>query len=139
MKGKSILLVEDDDLDVICVERSLKKIGGNHKLHIAYNGIEALYLLREGKINPMPDIIILDLYMPVMNGIDFLKNLRKDKKFDTIKIFVMTISTEEKERSTALDLGVSDYYIKPLNFSDNNKRSASMDSFMHFYISKMLN
>lgn len=141
MESKSILLIEDDNLDIISVNRSLIKIGGNHKLFTAYNGIEALAMLRgeDGTImDPFPEIILLDLNMPMMNGLEFLKELRKDKKFDSIKIFVMTTSNEEKDRIATKDLGVAGYYIKPLNFTDNLKRNSSMDSFMQFYISKIL-
>lgn len=141
MESKSILLIEDDNLDIISVNRSLIKIGGNHKLFTAYNGIEALAMLRgeDGTMmNPFPEIILLDLNMPMMNGLEFLKELRKDKKFDSIKIFVMTTSNEEKDRIATKELGVAGYYIKPLNFTDNLKRNSSMDSFMQFYISKIL-
>jgi CheY-like chemotaxis protein len=141
MESKSILLIEDDNLDIISVNRSLIKIGGNHKLFTAYNGIEALAMLRgeDGTImDPFPEIILLDLNMPMMNGIEFLRELRKDKKYDSIKIFVMTTSNEEKDRIATADLGVAGYYIKPLNFTDNSKRNSSMDSFMQFYISKIL-
>lgn len=141
MDGKSILLIEDDELDVISVQRSLKKIGGTHRLYTAYNGVEALSVLRgksDVKMDELPDIILLDINMPKMNGIEFLQELRRDKKFDTVKIFVMTTSNEEKDRVATKDLGVSGYYIKPLNFNDNNKSYSSMDSFMQFYISQIL-
>ena len=141
LESKSILLIEDDELDVISVQRSMKKIGGEHKLYTAYNGIEALSILKgEGEMNgaDLPDIILLDINMPRMNGIEFLQELRKHNEFDGIKIFVMTTSNEEKDRLTTQGLGVSGYYIKPLNFNDNNKSYSSMDSFMQFYISQIL-
>jgi len=141
MRNKSILLIEDDELDVISVQRSLNKIGGDHRLFTAYNGIEALSILKgEGEMdkNELPDIILLDINMPKMNGIEFLQELRKNKKFDNIRIFVMTTSNEENDRVATEKLGVSGYYIKPLNFNDNNKSYSSMDSFMQFYISQIL-
>jgi CheY-like chemotaxis protein len=141
MKNKSILLIEDDELDVISVQRSMKKIGGEHRLFTAYNGIEALSILKgEGEMNEneLPDIILLDINMPKMNGIEFLQELRKNKKFDNIKIFVMTTSNEENDRTATENLGISGYYIKPLNFNDNNKSYSSMDSFMQFYISQII-
>lgn len=141
MDSKSILLIEDDELDVISVQRSLKKIGGTHRLYTAYNGVEALSVLRgksDVKMDELPDIILLDINMPKMNGIEFLQELRRDRKFDNVKIFVMTTSNEEKDRVATTALGVSGYYIKPLNFNDNNKSYSSMDSFMQFYISQIL-
>jgi len=138
--NKSILLVEDDELDVISVQRSLKKIDHTITLHTAFNGVEALSLLRgEGESAGLfPDIILLDLNMPVMNGIEFLEELRKDKKFDPIKIFVMTTSNDEKDRRMTEALHVNGYLIKPLNFNENTKRNASMEYFMHFQILKIL-
>lgn len=140
METKSILLIEDDELDVISVERSLSKINMNTKLHTAYNGIEAISMLRgEGKLSRLPDIILLDLNMPKMNGLEFLTELRKDKRFDSIKVYVMTTSNEEQDRVTTEKLNISGYIIKPLNFDQNTKRNASMDYFMHFQILKILN
>jgi CheY-like chemotaxis protein len=140
MEAKSILLVEDDELDVISVQRSLNKIDMDIQLHTAYNGIEALSMLKgeDTKKIPLPDIIILDLNMPKMNGIEFLKELRKDPILKNIKVFVMTTSNEEHDRIKTNDLGVSGYIIKPLNFDQNTKRNSSMDSFMHFQILKII-
>lgn len=139
MEAKSILLVEDDELDVISVDRSLKKINLEIELHTAYNGIEALSMLKgEQRLDPLPDIILLDLNMPKMNGLEFLSELRKDKEFDGIKVFVMTTSNEEQDRVATEKLGISGYIIKPLNFDGNTKRNSSMDYFMHFQIVKIL-
>lgn len=139
MLTKSILLVEDDELDVISVERSLNKINLDIELHTAYNGIEAISMLKgERKLDRLPDIILLDLNMPKMNGMEFLTELRKDKSFNAIKVFVMTTSNEEQDRVATEKLGISGYIIKPLNFDQNTKRNASMDYFMHFQIVKIL-
>ena len=131
-KVANILLVEDDSLDIINVERALKKIGINHKLYIARNGIEALSLLRgEGveKIDPAPSIIMLDINMPKMDGFEFLINLRNDEALKNIKVFIMTTSSQEVDKSKAKKLGVSGYIIKPLNY---NNTSSSIDSFNLF-------
>lgn len=141
MTPKSILLVEDDELDVISVERSLKKINLNIKLYTAYNGIEALSILKgeaNEKLESLPDIILLDLNMPKMNGLEFLKELRKDEKYQGVKVFIMTTSNDDKDRHITQDLGVSGYILKPMNFNDNSKRTSSMDYFMHFQIVKIL-
>lgn len=141
LTGKSILLIEDDELDVISVQRSLKKIDMDIQLHTAYNGLEAMALLKgedKDKDPLLPDIILLDLNMPRMNGLEFLSEIRKDKKFNSIKVFVMTTSNDEKDRKTTEELGVAGYIIKPLNFNENTKRNSSMDYFMHFQIMKIL-
>ena len=78
MKRNSILLIEDDELEIISVQHSLKKFGDEYELHVAYNGKEALTLLTETGSTLIPDVILLDLNMPKMNGIEFLRILRND-------------------------------------------------------------
>jgi len=140
MKKNVILLVEDDELDVISVQRSLKKLDQEYELHNAYNGVEALELLRgrKGHDGINPDVILLDLNMPKMNGIEFLKELRKDERLKDVKVFIMTTSGEESDRKEADQLGISGYLIKPLNFTDNRKRTDSLDAFFQFHIRKIL-
>lgn len=140
LSGKSILLIEDDELDVISVQRSLSKIDLNIRLYTAYNGVEALSLLKEKCDNgeELPEIILLDLNMPRMNGIEFLQEMRKDKKLDKVKVYVMTTSNDDKDRRETEKLGISGYIIKPLNFNENTKKSSSMENFMHFQIIKIL-
>ncbi|SDL92447.1 Response regulator receiver domain-containing protein [Catalinimonas alkaloidigena] len=128
----NILLVEDDYLDVMDVERNLKKINVLHKLYVARNGEEALAMLRGGgaeTIDPLPSLIMLDINMPKMNGIEFLQELRQDPALKHIKVFIMTTSDHEEDRSAAQELGISGYIVKPLKFS--NKFSAT-DSFNLF-------
>jgi len=140
MNKKRILLVEDDELDIISVERSLKKLDLAYELLTAYNGIEALEMLRGRGSQPteLPSLILLDMNMPKMNGLEFLKILREDNALKHIKVFVMTTSGEEQDRKAMEKLGVSGYLIKPLNFNNNNKRSDSMDAFVQFHIGKIL-
>lgn len=138
MKKPTILLIEDDELDVISVERSLKKLESEYVLHTAYNGIEALKILRDPELALIPDVILLDINMPRMNGIEFLKVLREDKNLKDLKVFIMTTSSEEMDRSEAEKLGIAGYIIKPLNYNDNTKRSDSMDAFVQFHLRKIL-
>lgn len=138
MKKATILLIEDDELDIISVERSLKKVNNDYILHTAYNGIEALKMLRDTAQVLIPDVILLDINMPKMNGIEFLKVLRADAILKDIKVFIMTTSSENSDRSDAEELGISGYILKPLNYTDNNKRSDSMDAFVQFHLRKIL-
>jgi len=139
MEIKNILLVEDDELDVISVERSLKKLDHPYELETTYNGIEALEVLNQAKQQkrPLPDVILLDLNMPKMNGIEFLKELRKDENLKNIQVFVMTTSGDESDRKITEQLGVSGYLIKPLNFNNNDKRTDSLDGFFQFHLRKI--
>ncbi|HEY0895255.1 MAG TPA: response regulator, partial [Sphingobacteriaceae bacterium] len=89
------------------------------------------------RLDPLPDVILLDLNMPKMNGIEFLTHLRSDERLKDIKVFVMTTSGEEVDRRTAEKLGISGYLIKPLNFNNNSKRTDSMDGFVQFHMRKI--
>jgi CheY-like chemotaxis protein len=135
---KNILLIEDDELDVISVERTLKKLDIEYFIYTAYNGIAALALLNDIENPVFPHVILLDLNMPKMNGIEFLRILRKNDKFNDVKIFVMTTSSETTDREMTDQLGVSGYIIKPLSYSNNTKRADSMDAFVQFHLRKIL-
>lgn len=126
-------------MDVISVERSLKKLNEEYELQTAFNGIEALEILNQksNELGVLPDVILLDLNMPKMNGLEFLQTMRKDERFKNIKVFVMTTSGEEADRKSSEELGISGYLIKPLNFNNNSKRTDSMDGFFQFHIRKI--
>jgi CheY-like chemotaxis protein len=138
MKNNIILLIEDDELDVISVKRTLKKLDVEYTLYTAYNGKDALALLNEPSTPVIPDVILLDLNMPKMNGLEFLKIVRADERWKNIKVFIMTTSAESTDRVVTDQLGISGYIIKPLSYTDNTKRSDSMDSFVQFHLRKIL-
>nr|WP_182511557.1 response regulator [Rufibacter quisquiliarum] len=132
----SILLVEDDYLDAISVERELRKIKVMVPLHKAKNGREALAMLRGEpgipKLNPLPTIILLDINMPKMNGIEFLEEIRRDPFLAHLNVFIMTTSSEDSDRHAAQSLRVSGYIVKPLTFDTFNDGASSLDSFSLF-------
>ena len=138
MEKNIILLVEDDELDIISVQRCLKKLDTKHVLYIAYNGKEALDMLKRPNHSIKPNVILLDLNMPKMNGIEFLKAIRNDNLLKNIDVFIMTTSAEINDRNTVEQLGVSGYIIKPLNYTDNNKKTDTMDAFVQFHLRKIL-
>ncbi len=127
----NILLVEDDAVDVMNVQRAFKKNHINNKLHIAGNGLEALSLLRGNdkneKIVPKPKIILLDLNMPKMNGIEFLQELRNDPEFESISVFVLTTSGDERDIIAAYKLNVAGYILKPVALDNFVKALATLD------------
>jgi CheY-like chemotaxis protein len=139
MEKKSILLVEDDELDVISFKRSLKKLEIECDLFVAHNGKEALQILMDSQAALKPDLVLLDLNMPKMGGIEFLSALRNDKRFDGLNVFIMTTSSETEDRRMTEELGISGYIIKPLSYIDNSRRPDSMDSFLQFHLRKILN
>jgi CheY-like chemotaxis protein len=118
----NILLVEDDEVDIMTVQRAFKKGNITNPLYLAGNGIEALALLR-GKpgepalIPPERRLILLDLNMPKMNGLEFLRELRSDPTIRHIPVVVVTTSNEERDRVEAYHLNVAGYILKPVTFS----------------------
>lgn len=129
----SILLVEDDYLDIMNVERELKKLNVNLPLYVARNGREALNMLRgEGgasKISPLPSVVLLDINMPKMNGIEFLDAVRKDPELSSLNVFVTTTSNEESDRLAAQNLKATGYIVKPLSFDKFGGSDSTLDSF----------
>ena len=118
----NILLVEDDEVDVMTVQRAFKKGQIDNPLYLAGNGLEALALLRDspGKpslIPPERRLILLDLNMPKMNGLEFLHELRTDPALKHIPVVVLTTSNEERDRVQAYDFNVAGYMLKPVTFS----------------------
>ena len=111
-----ILLVEDDEIDIMNVKRAFKKNEIENELLITNNGIEALELLRNPSTKIIPRIILLDINMPKMNGLEFLKELRADEKLKSLSVFVMTTSNEDSDKIDAYDYNVAGYILKPLSF-----------------------
>lgn len=120
-KKTSLLLVDDDEVDVMTVKRAFKKNNITNPLYIANNGLEALEMLR-GKEMPklltgQRRLILLDLNMPKMSGIEFLRELRADPEFKALPVIVLTTSNEEQDKVEAYNLNVAGYIIKPVTFA----------------------
>jgi CheY-like chemotaxis protein len=113
---KPILLVEDDRVDVMTVKRALKELDISTPLKVTRNGEEALAYLREAT-NHKPSIILLDLNMPKMNGIEFLTIVKQDPALRRIPVVVLTTSKEEQDRVASFDLSVAGYMIKPVDYT----------------------
>ncbi|MFB8793967.1 MAG: response regulator [Microcoleus sp.] len=118
-----ILLVEDDEVDVMNLRRAFKKNNIVNPIYLAGNGLEALAILRgEAKIEPaMPQarrLVLLDLNMPKMNGIEFLRKLRMDEKLRSLPVIVLTTSNEDRDKVEAYNLNVAGYILKPVTFSN---------------------
>ncbi|MCU0606848.1 MAG: response regulator [Candidatus Edwardsbacteria bacterium] len=117
-----ILLVEDDKVDVMTVQRAFKRNNIINPLHVVANGQEALdYLHNAGACAdqaacPTPGIILMDINMPVMNGIECLKALKADERLKKIPVIMLTTSKEECDRVESFRLSVAGYIIKPVEF-----------------------
>lgn len=115
--AKTILLVEDDEIDIKSVKRAFADLKITNPLAIKNNGEEALEYLKKGK-KGSPGLILLDLKMPRMNGLEFLKIVKNVDKLRIIPIIVLTTSNEDKDKTESFNLGVSGYMIKPVNYRD---------------------
>lgn len=113
--SKPILLVEDDSVDVMIVARALKDLGVTNKLVHKANGEEALEYLRT-EIEPC--VILLDLNMPVMNGVELLKVVKADEVLKRIPVAVLTTSNQEKDVSESFKLGAAEYIVKCIDYEE---------------------
>lgn len=122
MVGKDgILLVEDDRVDVMTVQRALSKHKIGNPLFVARTATDALAMLRgEGaeQIELTPALILLDLNLPRMSGIDFLRELRNDAALRDLSVIVLTSSNEPNDRAAAFQYEVEDYIVKPHSFDE---------------------
>ena len=117
-KTVHILHIEDDEVDAMVMKRALKKTDLDFTYEHAKNGIEALDLLRgtngQEKLSTRPSVILLDLNMPQMNGHEFLQELRNDSDLKSISVYVMSTSSDDKDRLEAFGQNVAGYIVKPL-------------------------
>jgi len=124
-----ILLVDDDEVDVMNVQRAFQKNRLTNPIHIATNGIEALAKLRDGSIAGVRLLVLLDLNMPRMNGIEFLRALRADAALVTTSVVVLTTSNEDRDKVEAYRLNVAGYLLKPVQFNDFVEVMAALNKY----------
>ncbi len=123
MKTKIILLVEDNPDDVQLTLRALKKNNIMNEIIVAQDGVEALeYLFGTGKfsgrdMSVMPQMILLDLKMPRMDGLEVLLRIRADERTKLLPVVVLTTSNEDKDRIESYKLGANSYVRKPVDFN----------------------
>ena len=108
-----LLLVEDDDLDVMNVHRALSQAPEIASITVARDGIEALRLLRAGTLALERLVVLLDLRMPRMSGLDLLKELRSDPRLRRVPSVILTTSDDPQDRDAAFCLGAAGYFVKP--------------------------
>ena len=128
-KSLHILLVEDDQIDQMNVKRAFERNKIMNPLYIAENGLEALEMLRDGRVPDERRLILLDLNMPKMNGIEFLKSLRADPELSHTPVVVLTTSNDEEDKVNAYDLNVAGYLLKPVTFSNFVELTAALNKY----------
>jgi len=111
-----ILLIEDDAIEVMKLNRVISSLQLKHQIIEANNGEEALDILK--KKDALPDIILLDLNMPKINGIEFLGILKNDETLKYIPTIILTTSNNQKDLLACYKIGVAGYVLKPLKYED---------------------
>lgn len=111
-----ILLIEDDMIEVMKMNRTVSSLKLNHEIVEANDGEEALKILNQK--DSLPDIILLDLNMPKINGIEFLKILKKDENLKYIPTIILTTSNNQKDLLECYKIGIAGYVLKPLKYED---------------------
>lgn len=129
----NILLVEDDELDVMNVQRAFQKNNILNPLFVAENGLEALDVLRglrpDIALPPERRLVLLDLNMPQMGGIEFLQELRADPLLRPLPVIVLTTSSAERDKVEAFNLNVAGYILKPVTVSSFVETMAALNKY----------
>ena len=125
----NILLVEDDEVDVMNVRRAFERNNVSNPLYVAGNGLEALEMLRDGTVPTERRLILLDLNMPKMNGIEFLEELRADPELSSTPVVVLTTSNDDQDKIDAYNLNVAGYLLKPVTFSNFCERMTTLNKY----------
>lgn len=129
----TILHVEDDQVDKMVIERVIKRLKLTNNLLHASNGEEALDVLRgtngKEKLEHLPQVILLDINMPKMNGLEFLKELRSDPSISSISVFVLTTSNDDFDRKEAYEYNVAGYFVKPVDIGQFESTFQTLSDF----------
>ncbi len=128
-KMLNILLVEDDTVDVMNVRRAFKKNNCTNPLWVAGNGLEALEMLRSGAVPRGRRLVLLDLNMPKMNGIEFLRAVRADPELAPLSVVVLTTSNDDRDKVEAFNLNVAGYLLKPVTFTSFVELMAALNKY----------
>ncbi len=114
MRALNILLIEDDTIEAMKFNRTISSLKLKHNVIEAHNGEEALKILQ--KKDELPDVILLDLNMPKINGIEFLNILKKDDALKHIPTVILTTSSNQKDLLECYKIGIAGYVLKPLKY-----------------------
>jgi CheY-like chemotaxis protein len=125
----NILLVEDDEVDVMNVKRAFERNNVSNPLFVAGNGLEALEVLRGNEMPKERRLVLLDLNMPKMNGIEFLQALRADPELAATPVVVLTTSNDDQDKIDAYNLNVAGYLLKPVTFSNFCERMTTLNKY----------
>jgi CheY-like chemotaxis protein len=126
--NKPLMVVEDDQVDVMTIRRALKEIAVVNQIIQLENGEEALTYLRDPK-KEKPCLILLDLNMPIMNGVEFLQAVKGDDHLKRLPVVVLTTSEEQQDKVNSFNLGVAGYMAKPVDYRQFVEVMRSIDRY----------
>jgi CheY-like chemotaxis protein len=114
-RNNLILLVEDDQVDTMTVKRALKDLNIENPLHVAPDGEAALNFLRDPQ-KERPGLLLLDINLPKMNGLEFLRIAKETGEIKLIPVVILTSSNTEQDLLECIELGVAGYVVKPTDY-----------------------
>lgn len=130
-KTKPVLVVEDDQVDLMTIERALRAIEcANPVVHVE-NGEDALRYLHDAG-QQMPCLILLDINMPIMNGLEFLQQVKQDPQLRSFPIVMLTTSEEQEDILNSFNLGAAGYMAKQMDYREFVEVMRSMDRYWSF-------
>lgn len=133
MRNKVILLVEDNADDVELTLRAFEKNHMAHDVVIARDGEEALDMLSGTGLHAgkrmLPELVLLDLNLPLLSGLEFLRRMRADVRIPRIPVVVLTSSQEERDIVSSYDLGANSFVQKPVDFAKFREAARQLDSY----------
>ena len=134
VSNRPILLIDDDDVDVMTIKRALKEIEVSNPVVVCENGEQGLAYLAD-PASERPCIILLDLNMPIMNGIEFLQHAKHNEEIKSIPVIVLTTSEEQQDKVSSFSLGVAGYMAKPVDYRRFVEMMRSID--LYWTVSEM--
>ncbi|MFT3840706.1 MAG: response regulator [Myxococcaceae bacterium] len=123
------MIVDDDEIDVMNVKRAFEKANIASDVYVASDGVEGLELLRSGSVPKQRRMVLLDINMPRMNGLEFLRELRADPVLSATPVVVFTTSNDERDVSEAYRQHVAGYMLKPVSFDSVIELMRAVDSY----------
>ena len=125
----NVLLVDDDAVDVMNVKRAFSRNNIKNPLYVASSGPDALALLRSSGFPKSRVVVLLDIKLPRMSGIEFLRELRADPELSSTVVVVLTTSNDEQDRRDAYKLNVAGFLLKPANSASFVDLAATMNKY----------
>ncbi len=126
----NILIIDDDDVDIMALKRVFRHLNQNHQIHCCRDGQEALDYLTNVTPIQKPTVVLLDLNMPRLGGLEFLATIRRHPKWYSLYTFILTTSDNPDDVRKAYEYNVAGYFKKPLDPSQFSRQIQILDEFL---------